>query len=172
MIATRALLSSVVLVGLSGVLVAQAPALDVKLGLWENTFVTSIGGAMPVDTSKMSPEQQAKIAAAMKAMGEQTMTQKNCVTKEDLAKDSFMLPQTSGMTCKRTITTNTKSSFVADIACTGEREMKGTVNIESAAGGTAYTGTMKMATTTQGRTMNVSMKMSGKYLGADCGTVK
>ena len=67
MIATRALLSSVVLVGLSAVLVAQTPALDVKLGLWENTIVTNMGGPPPIDTSKMSPEQPAKMAEAMKA---------------------------------------------------------------------------------------------------------
>ena len=132
MIATRTLLSSVALIGLSAVLVAQAPALDVKLGLWENTIVTNMGGAPPVDTSKMTPEQAAKIAAAMKGlMGERTMTDKTCVKKEDLAKDSFMLPHESGMTCTRTITTNTRSAYVADVTCTGEREMKGQISIES-----------------------------------------
>jgi hypothetical protein len=49
--------------------------------------------------------------------------------------------------------------------------MKGHVSIETMAGGAAFTGSIKIATTTQGRTMDVTMKMSGKYLGADCGTV-
>src|SRR5262245_15708355 len=109
MIVKRALLSSVVLAGLGAVLVAQAPALDVKFGLWENTIVMNMGGAPPVDTSKMTPEQAAQMAAAMKAMGERTVTDKTCVTKEDLANESFMLPQTGGMTCTRKITTNTKT---------------------------------------------------------------
>jgi Protein of unknown function (DUF3617) len=173
MTAARTLLSSVALIGLSAVLAAQAPALDVKLGLWENTIVTNLGGAPPVDTSKMTAEQAAKIAAARKGlMGERTTTDKSCVKKEDLAKDSFMLPNESGMTCTRAIATNTRTAYVADVTCTGEREMKGQISIETSAGGTAFTGSMKMATTAQGRTMNVAMKMSGKYLGADCGTVK
>jgi hypothetical protein len=169
MIAARTFFSSIALIGLGVTLVAQTPALDLKLGLWENTIVTNIGGAPPIDTSKMSP----KMTAAMKGMaGERTMTDKSCLKKEDLAKDSFMLPNESGMTCTRTITTNTKSSFVANVSCTGQREMKGQVSIESMSDGTAFNGSMKMAATTQGRTMDVNMKMSGKYLGADCGTVK
>jgi hypothetical protein len=173
MVATRTVLSSVALIGLSAVLVAQTPALDVKLGLWEHTIVTNMDGAPPIDTSKMSPEQAATMTAAMKGlMGEHTMTDKSCVKKEDLADDSFMLPHESGMTCKRTITTNTTTSYVANVNCTGAREMKGQISIETMAGGTAFNGSMKMATTTQGRTMNVTMKMSGNYLGADCGTVK
>jgi hypothetical protein len=173
MIAARTFFSSIALIGLGVTLVAQTPALDLKLGLWENTIVTNIGGAPPIDTSKMSPEQAAKMTAAKKGMaGERTMTDKSCLKKEDLAKDSFMLPNESGMTCTRTITTNTKSSFVANVSCTGQREMKGQVSIESMSDGTAFNGSMKMATTTQGRTMDVNMKMSGKYLGADCGTVK
>jgi hypothetical protein len=82
------------------------------------------------------------------------------------------LPNESGMTCTRTLTTNTRTAYVADVNCTGEREMKGQVSIETTGGGTAFTGSMTMATTAQGRTMNVAMKMSGKYLSADCGTVK
>ena len=173
MIATRTFVSSVTLIGFSAMLLAQAPALDVKFGLWENTIVTNLGGAPPVDTSKMTPEQAAKMTAAMQGMmGERSVTEKSCVKKEDLAKDSFMMPQGSGMTCTRTITTNTKTTYVADVSCKGEREMTGQVNIEAAAGGTAFTGSMKMATSAQGSTMNVTMKLSGKYLGADCGTVK
>jgi hypothetical protein len=173
MIAARTFISSVALVGLCAVLGAQAPALDVKLGLWENTIVTNLGGAPPIDTSKMPPEQAAKIAEAMKGlMGGRTTTEKSCVKKEDLAKDSFMLPKESGMTCTRSITTNSATAYIADVSCTGDREMKGQINIQTAAGGTSMNGSMQMATTAQGRTMNIAMKMSGKYLGADCGTVK
>lgn len=173
MIGSRRLFSSMALLGLGVTLVAQAPALDLKLGLWENTIVTNIGGAPPIDTSKMSAEQAAKMTAAMKGMaGERTMTDKSCLKKEDLAKDAFMLPNQTGMTCTRTVTTNTRTGYVASVSCTGQREMKGQVSIESMSGGTAFNGSVKMATTTQGRTMDVNMKMSGKYLGADCGTVK
>ncbi len=175
MFAARSITSSVLVLGVTTVLLAQAPALDVKLGLWENTVVTNMGGmAMPpMDTSKLPPEQAAKIAEAMKGMtGGQPVTQKNCLTKEDLAKDSFMMPEDSKMTCTRTVTTNTRTTFAADINCTGERATKGQINVESLDGGNAYKGTMKMAATSRGQTMNLTMNMTGKYLGPDCGSVK
>jgi hypothetical protein len=83
-----------------------------------------------------------------------------------------MMPHDSSMTCTRTITANSRTAYVADVSCTGERQMTGRISIETAAGGTAMTGSMQMATTGQGRTMNVTMKMSGKYVSADCGAVK
>ena len=174
MFVARTISSSILVLGVTAVLVAQAPVLDVKLGLWENTIVTNIGGmAMPqVDTSKMPPEQAAKIAAAMKGMGGQPVTEKHCLTKEDLANDSFMMPKDNKMTCTRTVTTNTKATFAADVNCTGERAVKGQINVESLDGGNAFKGAMKMATTSGAQTINVNMTMSGKYLGPDCGDVK
>lgn len=174
MFATRSIASSILVVGVTTVLMAQTPALDVKLGLWENTIVTNMGGAASqIDTSKMSPEQAAKMAEAMKGlMGDRTMVQKNCLTKEDLSKDSFMMPENSNQKCTRTITTNTSSTFAATITCTGERDTKGEINVEALAGGTAYKGTMKMASMSRGRTMNLTMTMTGKYLGPECGDVK
>src|SRR3982751_1556567 len=85
---TRAVISIVAVLGLTRVLVAQAPALNLKPGLWENTITTSIGGMPPVDTSKMPPEQAARIAEAMKAMsGDKATTTKDCVKKADLEKE-------------------------------------------------------------------------------------
>src|SRR5687767_10146367 len=106
MFATRTIASAVLLAGVTTVLMAQAPVLDVKLGLWENTVVTNMGMAAPqVDTSKMPPEQAAKIAEMMKGMmGDRTVVEKNCLTKEDLARDSFMMPESSPQKCSRTIT--------------------------------------------------------------------
>ena len=174
MLVARTLSSSILIVGVTAVLAAQAPVLDVKYGLWENTVVTSMGGmAMPqMDTSKLPPEQAAKIAEAMKGMAGQPMTQKNCITKEALSKDSFMMPENSKMTCTRTITTNTKAALAADIDCTGERTVKGQINVESLDGGNAFKGTMKMASSSGGKTLNLNMNMTGKYLGPDCGDVK
>jgi hypothetical protein len=138
MFAARTISSSILVVGITAVLAAQAPVLDVKLGLWENTIVTNIGGmAMPqVDTSKMPPDQAAKIAEAMKGDERRAVTDKSCLTKEDLANESFMMPKDSKMTCTRTVTTNTKAVFAADVNCTGERTVKGQINVESLAGAT------------------------------------
>ena len=174
MLVTRAFTSSALVVCITAVLLAQAPALDVNLGLWENTIVTDMGTAMAaqMDTSKLPPEQAAKIAEAMKGMAGKPIVQKTCLTKEDLAKDSFMMPEDSKTKCTRTITTNSRSALVANIECTGERAMKGQINVESLAGGTAFKSTMKMTSMSGGRSMNMTMNMAGKYLGPDCGDVK
>ena len=75
-------------------------------------------------------------------------------------------------TCTRTVGTNTRAAFVADITCTGARPMKGQVNIHALAGGAAFKGAVKMETSAGGRTTNLAMTMTGKYLGPDCGSVK
>ena len=169
----RTLTSSILAAAVTTGLAAQAPALDVKLGLWETTVVTDMGGVPPVDTSKMPPEQAAKIAAAMKGMmGPQTVVEKSCLTKEDLAKDSFMMPENSRMKCTRTITSNARSTFDAEFKCTGDSEMTGQMHAESLAGGSAYKSTMKMTGMNRGRPMNMTMTMTGKYLGPECGNVK
>jgi hypothetical protein len=174
MLVTRAISSFALVVCVTAVLLAQAPALDIKYGLWENTVVTDMGGAMAqMDTSKMSPEQAAKFAEVMKGMSNRAVVEKTCLTKEELSKDSFMMPQDTKTSCTRTITTNTRLAFAANIDCTGERTMKGQINVESLEGGNAYKGTMKMTSAGRtGRSMNMTMTMTGKYLGPACGNVK
>lgn len=83
-----------------------------------------------------------------------------------------MLPEDSRVKCTRTITANTEATFAADIDCTGERSMKGQINVESLDGGNAYKSTMKMASSGRGQTVNLTMNMTGKYLGPACGDVK
>src|SRR5689334_3647145 len=97
------------------VLFAQPPALDVKMGLWEVTSTTNIGGDMPpVDTSKMTPQQKAQVEQAMKGMmGSHTNTTKSCMTREKFEKESFMIGNEPNQNCRQTLTTNTRSAFDA-----------------------------------------------------------
>ena len=156
---------------LGAVLVAQAPVLDIKLGLWENSVTMNMGGLPPgIDTSKMTPEQKAQMGAATAAMSGQPITTKTCLKKEDFQSDSFMANQPPGMKCKNTIVTNTRTEYVADVACTGAQTMTGRVSIQ-AASNAAFKGTVQMTSTGQGA-MKMSMAMSGKWLSADCGAVK
>jgi hypothetical protein len=152
---------------------AQTPALDVKMGLWEISSTTEIGGQMPdIDTSKMTPEQKARMEQAMKAMmGSHTNVTKSCVTKEKFDTSKFMGGNEVGQTCKQTITTNTRSTLDASVVCTGENAMTSQMHID-ALSSTAFKGTAKGTGTNQGRTMTVSVNMTGKWLGADCGDTK
>jgi hypothetical protein len=156
---------------LSAVALAQAPVLDVKMGLWEISSTMNLGGEMPgMDTSKMTPEQKAQMAAAMKSMmGAHTTTQKTCVTREKFDRSSFMMENQAN--CKQAVTTNTKSTLDAKVVCTGDRPVTMQMHVD-ALSSTAFKGTVKSANTEQGKTMTVDGTMTGKWLGADCGDVK
>lgn len=158
---------------LPAIALAQAPALDVKMGLWEITSTMNIGGEMPMmDTSKMTPEQKAQMDAAMKSMvGAHTNVQKTCVTRETFDKSNFMMSDQPGMTCKQTVSTNTRSVLDAKVVCTGEHSMTVQMHVD-ALSPTAFKGSMSSSATEQGKTMKVDGTMTGKWLGADCGNVK
>jgi ribosomal silencing factor RsfS len=158
---------------LSAIALAQAPVLDVKMGLWEIASTMNIGGQMPgMDTSKMTPEQKAQMDAAMKSMmAAHTTTQKTCVTREKFNKSNFMMDDQPGMTCKQTVMTNTRSTLDAKVVCTGERGMTMQMHVD-ALSQTAFKATMKSANTEQGKTMTIDGTMTGKWLAADCGDVK
>jgi hypothetical protein len=158
---------------LSAIVLAQAPALDVKMGLWEITSTTNIGGQIPtIDTSRMTPEQKARMEAAMKGLvGPHSNVTKSCMTKEKFNRSSFMTDGDPGATCKQTMSTNTRTSMDANVVCTGKRTTTSQMHID-APSPTSFTGSVKSASAEQGQTMTVNVTMTGKWLGADCGTVQ
>jgi hypothetical protein len=165
--------SATTAVVLAAVVVAQAPALEIRMGLWEFTSTTEIGGQMPVvDTNKMTPEQKAKVEAAMKAMlGTRSNVAKTCMTKEKLDKSVLLMEDQPGVTCKQALTTNTRTSLEATITCAGAHSMTGQMHVD-ALSPTSIKGTITSSSSGQGRTMTVDVAMTGKWLGADCGDVK
>jgi len=155
----------------SAALLAQAPALNVRLGLWETTTTIKLAGDLPgMDTSKFTPEQRAQMEAAMKQlMGTHTMTNKTCMTKADLEKASFLSKDEPN--CKTTIVKNTSTTLDAHRVCTGADPRTEDLHFE-AASPTAVTGTFKSTTTTDGKTTNVDGTIASRWLAADCGNVK
>jgi len=155
----------------SAALLAQTPALNVKLGLWETTSTTKVGGDMPgLDTSKLPPEQRAQVEAAMKQLSRpQTSTNKSCMTQEDLQKATFL--GKDGPNCKTTVTKNTATMIEAHRVCTGGEASTQDLHVE-ATSSTAVNGTFKATTTARGKTMNVDGTIAGHWLSADCGEVK
>jgi hypothetical protein len=171
---SRSLCAVLSFVLLGAVVLAQKPALNLKLGLWELTSISQVGGQLPaVDTSKMTPEQKANFEAAMKSavMGAHTDVMKSCITQEKADKANFMMTDKDADSCKQTVSTNTPTRLDATVTCTGEHPGTRQVHIE-ALSSTAFNGTMKFTDTQKGRTMTVDATMTGKWLAADCGTVK
>src|SRR5438874_13325910 len=104
------------------VLAQQTPALNVNMGLWEVATAFNVGGEMPaIDTSKMTPEQKARMEAAMQGMmGQHTTTSKSCETREKFNKTTFFENDSPNTKCTQTLTTNTRSTLDLAVVCTGE----------------------------------------------------
>jgi Protein of unknown function (DUF3617) len=170
---SRSAIASVLMVSAFAVgLLAQAPQLNVRTGLWEITTVMKMGGDMPkIDFSQMPAAQRAQMEAVMKAMmNERTETSKSCVTAEDLKDGSFMTGD-DDLKCQQAITVNTRTALESTVTCTGERTMTGKLRVDAPAP-TTMNAKMNATTTEDGQTMTIDLAMTGKWLAADCGEVK
>ncbi len=151
---------------------AQRPALKINLGAWELSTNLDVASAS-VDTSKMTPEQKARVEAMMRARANGgAITRKSCVTQEDYNKGNFLDEDPAGMKCTRTITTNTATVFEATRTCTGDNGSRSEhVRIEATSPASL---TMKstVAGTRGGRPINANVVMNAKWLGADCTGIK
>jgi uncharacterized protein DUF3617 len=148
--------------------------LNVKTGLWQNTMTTALAGQMvipPERLAKLTPEQRARIEAAMNArssQGAKTTTYQSCVTKDELQKTPFR----DKKNCTETLVSSSNTQAEVKLACAmegvdGSGEMQiHAISDESIAGSGHGTVTM------QGRTMNTSWKLTGKWMGESCGGVK
>lgn len=156
--------------------------LNVKEGLWEVTTTHSMTGMPPMPSippetlAKMPPEQRAKIEAMMKGgMGApKTEVRKDCVTKERL--DKLMVFDEDRKECKRTIISSSGSRLEMKIHCEGQgkdQQMStdGTFLVETS-GSDSAKGSMHAVMSGNGRTMNMDLTFSSKYLGPACGDVK
>lgn len=146
------------------------PALAVKMGLWQVTTTTQVGGQVPtIDTSRLTPEQKAQAEAMIKAMmGAHTRTSKVCMTEKKFAQSPFLDEADTGSSCKQTFKTNTRKTLESAVECKGgARSMTGEMHID-ASSPESVKGTIKSSDTEEGRTITVDMSLSGKWLGADC----
>jgi hypothetical protein len=158
---------------------AYAQAFNVKPGLWETTSQGSMGGMpqMPqVDTSKMTPEQAAMVAAAMaRAQGAgspRATTVQKCWTKEDIAKQAFTGKEME-QGCTQSVVSKTATSIEMKFECTNpDHPASGTLKVTST-DSEHVSGTMAMAVTGgRGAGMTMNSTFTSKWIGADCGSVK
>src|SRR5436190_422367 len=113
---------------LSGSLVAAgfaqgSPLLNVKLGLWELAIDAASGGGVPpgIDLSKLTPEQQAMMAQAMRGrgvtMGPGGVAVKTCLTKEGLANGQIKANR-QGQDCKDKVNKSSATTLDITETCT------------------------------------------------------
>lgn len=165
---------------------ASALAQDVKLkpGLWEvqAQMKTSSGrmeaamAQMQAQMSKLPPEQRRQMEQMMGARGiglggnPMNQTIKVCMTQKDV--DLDQLKPRDG--CKQTVKRSGPKTLHMTFQCTGSdgsgpSSGEGTITLDSP---TAYSGQHKMLTNADGQPEQMDMTQKGKWLAADCGSVK
>lgn len=160
-----------------------AGAQALKPGLWEVTHKMNSGNVqmdqqlaqMKKQMASMPPAQRKQMEDAMARQGTQMpaaapgggMAMKMCLTREMAERNE--LPAQQG-DCKTTHQSRSGNTLKVAFACTNPPSSgEGQYTFTSPE---AYTMKMAMATTVEGKPHKMNMEGSGKWLGADCGTVK
>lgn len=160
-----------------------AAAQNLKPGLWEITSKMQSGSgqmeaamakaqqqlaSMPPEQRKMMEEMMAKHGAKMGAGGPGGgMSVSICMTREMVERNE--LPAHQG-NCRTTSQPRTGNTMKMAFSCASPPSSgEGEVTFVSAE---AYTQKMVINTTVQGKPEKLSMDGAGKWLGADCGSVK
>jgi len=157
---------------------------DAKLGLWESTSSTEIGGmpAMPAMTipqdtlDKMPPAQRAQIEAMMKGRGgsPQTSTTRFCLDRDSLRKAFY---NNNDKSCTSKLVSATETTQRIHVECNGATKGEGELTMERV-DAEHMKGTMVMKSTGDargggaGRSMEMKVSFSNRWVAADCGDVK
>ncbi|MDB5804472.1 MAG: hypothetical protein JWN73_1794 [Betaproteobacteria bacterium] len=167
---------TVIAVAFLPLLCASLPAAAagfMKQGLWEMTIKSDQMKAMP----KLSPEQMEMMrqrGIQMPQMSDGGMVTKMCVSKEMAERDSppSSFAGASGQSeCKPQNQQRSGSTYSSDMVCTGPT-MQGKGSTKVSFTGDSFNSVTDFKGTSHGTPVNSHSETSGKYLGADCGTVK
>lgn len=148
---------------------------NIKPGLWEVTTNPHISGEMPIpedQLAKMTPEQRARLEAAMKAHQAKPRVYKECMTPAKIARGFDIDRSGEDSSCKRNVVSSSASELTLHDECSKpDRKTSMDVHFE-VKGGTQMSGKINVVMTSAGKTMTVNSTVQGKWLGANCGTVK
>lgn len=160
---------SALLLGLLCPLAASAAG-PMKQGLWEMTVKSDQMKAMP----KLSPEQMEMMrqrGIQIPQMNDGGMVTKVCVSKEMAERDTPPAMSHGMSDCQPKNAQKSGNTFTSDIVCNGPN-MQGTGTTKVTYTGDSFTSVSDFKGTAHGTPMNTHSETSGKYLGADCGSVK
>jgi hypothetical protein len=149
---------------------AQA-ATNMQPGLWEMGMQSDAMKNMP----KLSPEQlemMRKKGINMPDMKDGKLVNKVCISKEMAERDQPIDMHREQTGCQAKNYQRTSNGYTVDLVCDGPN-MKG----EGKARGTfaskeSFSSTYDFKGTAHGQPVNQHMETTGKWLGADCGSVK
>jgi hypothetical protein len=154
----------------------------IKPGLWEFTHQSEVNGRPPIPDdllAKMPPEARARMEAARQGRGGPGpgagagRTTRQCITDRDL--DRGFRADDERQHCTHKIRSQTRTSMEVAIECAdiGEHGGSGHGTFKwTAPSPEAMAGTVDMTMTQGAETMTTHIKITGRWLGADCGDVK
>lgn len=179
---TRIALALVLLAGASTYTLAQN--MKLRPGLWEvqSTMTTSSGrmesamAQMQEQLEKMPPEQRRLMEQMMAGRGVAPSDKgvgssfKICMTQKDVDMDNVQ-PREG---CTHKTSRSGANTMHISFQCKGRNgeppsSGEGTITID---GPTAYSGQHKINTTADGKPEEMNLTQKGRWLSADCGTVK
>lgn len=171
-------------------LAAAAQAQKLTPGLWENSITMKSGDArmdaamarMQEELAKMPPEQRKQMEAMMASRGVgmpaagagagagagAPATVRVCISKDQAERNE--LPTGNDGRCKRDSMERSGNTLKFKLSCTdpaGTGEGSFTFSSDK-----AYSGSMVMNVTRDGRAMRMELQQEGKWLGSDCGSLK
>src|SRR5579862_6038179 len=139
-----------------------------KAGLWEITTHMS----MPGMSANIPPEALARMKAMGMAMpgGDQSFSSQICMTAAQVAQDQPP-PTRSTKNCTVSNLKHDGHTITADMTCSGE--MQGTGHYEATYDSDEhYSGSYSFTGTAHGHPGNMSSNFEGRWISADCGSVK
>lgn len=168
----------------SATIALPASAQSMKPGLWEiNNKITSQNSrlaqqmrqmqqqiaSMPPEQRKMMEQMMAKNAGVnLPTMTDDGMRVKMCMSKEMVAQNQLPVQQEGN--CKHQRMPLVGNSMKVSFVCTNP-ESSGEGNVQFLSD-SAYTMTMNMTATVEGKKEVTSMQAKGKWIGANCGDIK
>lgn len=160
----------------AGYLAPAAAQSTLKPGLWEieqrfqgNPELDQAMKEMREQMASMPPEQRKQMEAAMASQGVQMGGKgvRMCMTKEMVERNDVSAPQGD---CRTTRQQRSGSTLKVAFTCSNPPS-RGESQI-TMKGNEAYTARTTITSTERGKTETTSMESSGRWLSADCGSVR
>lgn len=175
---TIATVAALACISFSGLALAQTQKM--RPGLWEHSFTMKSQSGQMERSMKEMQQQMANMPPEQRKMMEEMMAQKGmgmgtpgksvkvCITKEQAERDE--IPQQEG-NCTQQVVQRTANTIKMKFSCAGNPPTsgEGEVTFHSP---TTYTGKTTVNTTVNGKPDRMTMDQSGKWLSADCGSIK
>ncbi len=164
----------------AGLAHAQSAGPRVEPGLWQIDIALKSQSGKAEAAMKQAQAQIARLPAEERRQVEQMMAEqgvrlgdgtssvKACISKEDA--DRGEIPQQAG-DCNQQVLERSASSMKVKFSCTSTPPANGeaTVNFQSP---TSYTSRALVDTVVMGQPERMNVDQTGRWLGADCGSVK